>query len=71
MKISNQGFTLLEVLIMAGVVGLLAMGFSTMMINQAKQQKAIAAKNAFNALVIGAQGAAGSGSAIHDSAYFH
>ena len=46
-KLDSKGFSLIEVMIGAGLLAMLALGFSMMMTNQQKAQGVVSAKNAF------------------------
>ena len=54
---SNQGFTLVEAMITAAVLAILALGISSMMYHQQKAQKAAQAKATFNSLLSTVQSA--------------
>jgi len=64
---SNRGFTLIEVMVTLGIVSVAALAFSSMMINQQKEQKNAMAKATFNSLVNSLQSAATNPKTILDS----
>ena len=49
-KLNNDGFTLVEVMVTAGLLSVLALGFATYMFNVTKQQKHVEEKNNFSML---------------------
>ena len=47
---NNSGFTLVETMVVAGILAILALGVATYMFNTAKQQKRVEVKNNYEAL---------------------
>ena len=64
----NHGFSLVEAMITLGVMSVLALGISSMMYNQQREQKAVQAKATYNSLITSIQAAAANPKTMLDSA---